>query len=415
MFRNLGCAEFVGLGAHQNERNPILPTPIDKRYIDSLGRNAHVYKYKQAIQVLPFLQVVLDHIREPEALFFRNFGVAVTRQVGYPPFLVYIKQVEGLGLSGLGAGFCQSLVVAQHVNKAALAHVAAAYEGKLRHWGGWHLVGAFPASFECGFFNVHRVLVWLSLRRNCAIFAVLLSTLVKPNPASGASKKQQVEEMFDNISHKYDFLNHFLSLGIDRGWRRKVRKAIAPNNPKIILDVATGTGDLAIELAKLGDVKITGVDISNGMLDRGRIKINRPELREKIVLQQADSENLPFSDNTFDAVSVAFGVRNFENLELGMREMQRVLKTGGQLAVLEFSKPRNKIIGALYWFYFRNILPMVGRMFSKSNNAYTYLPESVSRFPEGEAFVNIALACGFRTVTMKKLTFGISTLYVCAK
>jgi demethylmenaquinone methyltransferase/2-methoxy-6-polyprenyl-1,4-benzoquinol methylase len=243
----------------------------------------------------------------------------------------------------------------------------------------------------------------------------VLSTLVKPNPASEASKKQQVEEMFDNISEKYDFLNHFLSLGIDRGWRKKVRRSLAKIHPKTILDVATGTGDLAIELAKLGNVNITGIDISRGMLDRGVVKIGKLGLNEKITLQQADSENLPFADNTFDAVSVAFGVRNFEDLKKGMGEMHRVLRSGGYLAVLEFSKPGNKIVGFLYWFYFRNIVPFIGRVFSKSSNAYTYLPESVSKFPEGAAFVAIANECGFKNVELKKLTFGISTLYVCEK
>lgn len=243
----------------------------------------------------------------------------------------------------------------------------------------------------------------------------ILSTQVKPNPESDASKKQQVEEMFDNISHRYDFLNHLLSLGIDKGWRKKVRKSLSPKNPKKILDVATGTADLAIELAKMGDVHITGVDISRGMLDKGDIKLANQKLSHKIVLQQADSEKLPFEDNAFDAVTVSFGVRNFENLEKGMTEMGRVLKTGGQLAVLEFSKPSSKIVGLLYWFYFKNVVPLIGRIFSKSSNAYTYLPESVSKFPEGKQFATIAMNCGFSSVNIKPLTFGISTLYLCEK
>lgn len=221
--------------------------------------------------------------------------------------------------------------------------------------------------------------------------------------------------MFDSISHRYDFLNHLLSLGIDRGWRKKVRKALAERNPKSILDVATGTGDLAIELAKIEGASITGVDISRGMLDMGDRKLLKLRLTGKIKLQQADSENLPFEDNEFDAVSVAFGVRNFENLPKGLKEMQRVLKPGGQMAVLEFSKPKNKLVGMIYWFYFRNVLPFVGRMFSKSSSAYNYLPESVSKFPEGEAFAAIARECGFGKVTIRPLTFGISTLYICEK
>lgn len=243
----------------------------------------------------------------------------------------------------------------------------------------------------------------------------ILAATVKPNPNSEISKKQQVEEMFDSISARYDFLNHLLSLGIDKGWRRRVRKSIAAASPKKILDVATGTADLAVELTQLGDVHITGVDISRGMLDMGAIKIRNKHLDQKITLQQADSENLPFSDNEFDAITVAFGVRNYENLEKGLSEMGRVLKTGGQLAVLEFSQPTNKFVGAFYWFYFKNVLPFVGRLFSKHSNAYTYLPESVSKFPEGRDFAVIAEKCGYHKVDIHPLTFGISTLYICEK
>lgn len=221
--------------------------------------------------------------------------------------------------------------------------------------------------------------------------------------------------MFDSISGKYDFLNHLLSLGIDRGWRKKVRKALALKNPQRILDVATGTADLAIELARLGDVSITGVDISRGMLDKGDLKLNKLKLNNQIVLQQADSENLPFSDNDFDAASVAFGVRNFENLEKGLGEISRVLKQGGVLAVLEFSKPKNKLVSLAYWFYFNNLLPLVGRLISRSSNAYSYLPESVKHFPEGEAFAAIAKNSGFKNVEIRPLSFGISTLYLCEK
>jgi demethylmenaquinone methyltransferase/2-methoxy-6-polyprenyl-1,4-benzoquinol methylase len=242
-----------------------------------------------------------------------------------------------------------------------------------------------------------------------------LSTLVKPNPASGLSKKQQVEEMFDNISHKYDFLNHLLSFGIDKGWRRKLRKTLEVFQPKTLLDVATGTGDLAIELAKIPGLQITGVDISQGMLNMGKPKLAKLGLENRIHLQHADSENLPFEDNTFDAISVGFGVRNFEDLKKGLGEMRRVLKDGGHLAVLEFSKPRNRLVGAVYWFYFINVLPFVGKLFSKSSTAYTYLPESVSHFPEGEAFTKIVKECGYKTAEIRRLTFGISTLYLCEK
>jgi demethylmenaquinone methyltransferase/2-methoxy-6-polyprenyl-1,4-benzoquinol methylase len=242
-----------------------------------------------------------------------------------------------------------------------------------------------------------------------------LTSHVKPNPDSEASKKLQVEQMFDSISHRYDFLNHLLSFGIDRGWRKKVRRSLQLHQPHRILDVATGTGDLAIELAKMGDVSILGVDISKGMLQMGDQKIVKLNLTDKIKLLQADSENLPFQDNEFDAVTVSFGVRNFENLESGLKEMLRVLKPGGRLAVLEFSKPSNKLVGLLYWFYFKNVLPFIGKLFSKSSNAYTYLPESVSKFPEKEAFSKIAKNCGFTAVNYTPLTFGISTLYLCEK
>jgi len=242
-----------------------------------------------------------------------------------------------------------------------------------------------------------------------------LTAIVKPNPDSSLSKRQQVEEMFDDISGKYDFLNHLLSFGIDKAWRKKVRRTIEKFQPKMILDVATGTGDLALELSKIPEVNILGVDISKGMLDVGRAKIQKKNLQNRIELQQADSEKLPLSDNSFDVVTVSFGVRNFENLENGLKEINRVLKPGAHLVVLEFSKPKNKLVSALYWFYFKNILPAVGKLFSKSNRAYSYLPESVNQFPEGEKFAEIARSCGFESAIAHPLTFGISTMYVCKK
>jgi demethylmenaquinone methyltransferase/2-methoxy-6-polyprenyl-1,4-benzoquinol methylase len=243
----------------------------------------------------------------------------------------------------------------------------------------------------------------------------ILSSPIKPKPQIDTSKKQQVEEMFDNISARYDFLNHFLSLGIDKAWRKIVRKRVTETGATYILDVATGTADLAIELSKIPESKIIGIDISRGMLDRGDIKIEQLKLNERITLQQADSENLPFKDNTFDAITVSFGVRNFESLENGMKEMLRVLKPGGMLAVLEFSKPRNPLFSAIYWFYFKYILPTVGRLVSKDATAYTYLPQSVAAFPEGEKFKELAKSYGFSDVNFKGLTFGISTLYRCVK
>jgi demethylmenaquinone methyltransferase/2-methoxy-6-polyprenyl-1,4-benzoquinol methylase len=244
---------------------------------------------------------------------------------------------------------------------------------------------------------------------------IIVTSQVKPNPNSDASKKQQVEEMFDNISPRYDFLNHFLSLGVDYSWRTKVRKNVNSFGAKRILDVATGTADLAIELIKIPQASVVGVDISQGMLDFGQIKLNQKQLTNRIVLQQADSEKLPFQDAEFDAVTVSFGVRNFENLLAGLAEMQRVLKPGGPMVVLEFSKPTNPVFSRLYWFYFKNILPLLGKMLSRSTNAYTYLPQSVAAFPEGEEFVAKAKSVGFSNVTYKPLTFGICTMYTCVK
>ncbi len=243
----------------------------------------------------------------------------------------------------------------------------------------------------------------------------IVSSQVKPNPNSDASKKQQVEEMFDNISPRYDFLNHFLSLGVDYSWRTKVRKNVNSFGAKYILDVATGTADLAIEMTNIEGSNIVGVDISQGMLDFGQIKLNQKNLTSRIRLTQADSEKLPFQEGDFDAVTVSFGVRNFENLLTGLAEMHRVLKPGGPMVVLEFSKPTHPIFSRLYWFYFKNILPLMGKLLSRSTNAYTYLPQSVAAFPEGEEFVQKAKSVGFSHVTYKPLTFGICTMYTCVK
>ena len=247
------------------------------------------------------------------------------------------------------------------------------------------------------------------------LYLIVSAPIVKPNPASEASKKQQVEQMFDNISPRYDFLNHFLSLGIDNIWRVRVRKTVAKFNPTKVLDVATGTADLAIELIKIKNLTVVGIDISQGMLDFGDIKLKKKGLDSRITLKQADSENLPFEDASFDAVTVSFGVRNFENLDKGLAEMGRVLKPGSPLVVLEFSKPTNPVFSKLYWFYFKYILPPLGKLFSKDATAYTYLPQSVAAFPEGEEFVNRAKSVGFSSVIYKPLTFGICTMYTCVK
>ncbi|HHL57860.1 MAG: bifunctional demethylmenaquinone methyltransferase/2-methoxy-6-polyprenyl-1,4-benzoquinol methylase UbiE [Bacteroidetes bacterium] len=228
-------------------------------------------------------------------------------------------------------------------------------------------------------------------------------------------KKVRVEAMFNDIAPRYDFLNHFLSLGIDIRWRKKVRRLIAPIQPKQILDVATGTGDLAIELTRLNPQKITGVDIAANMLEIGKEKVAAKKLSGIIELLLGDSEDLPFENNSFDAVTVAFGVRNFEHLQKGLGEMYRVMRPGGMVAILEFSKPKAFPFRQIYNFYFKYILPGLGRMVSKNEEAYTYLPESVSAFPEDQAFINELEKAGYSETKQKRLTMGIATLYTATK
>ena len=225
-------------------------------------------------------------------------------------------------------------------------------------------------------------------------------------------KKVQVEKMFNDIAPKYDFLNHFLSMGIDKLWRKKVRKSLAASKPKKILDVATGTGDLAVELSKLKPDSIIGVDISEGMLNIGIEKMKKKNLDYMISLEVGDSEKLRFEDNTFDAVTVAFGVRNYENLNKGLKDMNRVLKPGGIVAILEFSKPKSFPFKNIYNLYFNSILPLFGKMVSSHNSAYTYLPESVQSFAEDEAFIKEMQEAGYKNCSQQRLTFGISTLYI---
>lgn len=232
------------------------------------------------------------------------------------------------------------------------------------------------------------------------------------NPyTEGGSKRQQVEHMFDAISPKYDLLNRVFSMGVDQGWRRKVIRLVTGEPVEALLDVATGTADLAILAAK--KVKhVVGVDISEGMLVHGRTKVKARKLEDRITLQRADSAELPFADASFDAITVAFGVRNFEDLERGITDMARVLKPNGRLFVLEFSKPRNNLLGGLFRFYFHRVMPFVGKLVSKDNAAYTYLPKSVDAFPDGEAFVRILEKCGLREAKADPLTGGIATLYI---
>lgn len=238
---------------------------------------------------------------------------------------------------------------------------------------------------------------------------------VKPYKNSDLSKKEQVAKMFDNIASNYDFLNHLLSMGIDIYWRKKLVKRLTKQAPKNILDVATGTGDLAIAMLKATPDKITGIDISNGMLEIGRKKIKEKGLEDKISFQQADSENLPFEDNDFDAVCVSFGARNFENLEKGLSEMHRVLKPGGNLYILEFSQPDIFPFKQIYQFYFRYILPLLGKIVSNDNAAYNYLPESVSAFPYGKELNKIIENCGYNKAQDHSLTLGIVSIYIAEK
>jgi demethylmenaquinone methyltransferase/2-methoxy-6-polyprenyl-1,4-benzoquinol methylase len=235
---------------------------------------------------------------------------------------------------------------------------------------------------------------------------------VTPYKESESGKKEQVAQMFNNIAHRYDFLNHFLSLGIDTIWRKKAIACLKLENPKLLLDIATGTGDLAITANKiLNPDKIIGIDISEGMLSFGREKLVKLNLQNKIQLMSGDSENIPFNENYFDAATVAFGVRNFENLDKGLAEINRVLKPGGSLVVLEFSKPKTFPIKQVYNFYFNQILPGIGKLISKDARAYSYLPESVQAFPDGEDFINHLHKAGFKQTYYKTLMFGIASIY----
>lgn len=242
-----------------------------------------------------------------------------------------------------------------------------------------------------------------------------MAETVIPYKDKSNSKKEQVAEMFDNISHRYDFLNHFLSLGIDKLWRKKAVRILQKDKPKILLDVATGTGDFALECLALKPEKIYGIDISKGMLEKGKEKVLRKGLQQQIELGYGDSENIPFDDQKFDALTVAFGVRNFENLEKGLGEMLRVLKPGGKAVILEFSKPKVFPIKQLYNFYFNTILPKIGQQVSKDASAYTYLPASVEAFPEGKTFETILQKTGFTPLKTYSLFFGVSSIYLAQK
>jgi demethylmenaquinone methyltransferase/2-methoxy-6-polyprenyl-1,4-benzoquinol methylase len=235
---------------------------------------------------------------------------------------------------------------------------------------------------------------------------------ITPYQSETATKKEQVATMFNNISGTYDFLNHFMSLGIDIIWRKKAIRELQSIKPRIMLDVATGTGDFAFEaISILKPEKIIGVDISDGMLDVARKKIHDRNLQHVFSVQTGDSEGLNFEDDHFDAITVAFGVRNYENLEKGLSDMYRVLKPGGKMVILEFSKPKQFPVKQAYNFYFKHVTPMLGKMFSKDSRAYTYLPESVAAFPDGDDFIALMDRVGFKHTKDRRLTFGISAIY----
>jgi demethylmenaquinone methyltransferase/2-methoxy-6-polyprenyl-1,4-benzoquinol methylase len=243
----------------------------------------------------------------------------------------------------------------------------------------------------------------------------LMTSKVTPYKDSELSKKQQVADMFDKVSGNYDFLNRVMTFGIDIKWRKKVVRIVGEKNPESILDIATGTGDFAIMLATLKPKKIVGLDLSKGMLDVGIKKVKDKKLDGLIEMVLGDSENLPFQDNSFDAVTVGFGVRNFENLDKGLQEILRVLKPNGIFVVLETSQPESFPSKQLFNFYSKYIIPTIGKIFSKDKRAYSYLPKSAAAFPYGKKFNNILEKNGFNNATNKPLTFGAASIYTAIK
>lgn len=238
---------------------------------------------------------------------------------------------------------------------------------------------------------------------------------VKPYGNSNKSKKEEVAEMFNNISAKYDFLNHFLSLGIDKLWRKKAVKMLKSIQPNRILDIATGTGDFAIESLSLKPKEVVGLDISEGMLEKGREKMVKRKVDHIVSMRLGDSEEIPYEDNYFDALTVGFGVRNFQNLEKGLNEMLRVVRPGGMLIILEFSKPKKFPVKQYFQFHSKYIIPFFGKTISKDASAYTYLPESVASFPEGKDFEDILVQLGYKNVHSTLVSGGIATIYAGTK
>lgn len=235
---------------------------------------------------------------------------------------------------------------------------------------------------------------------------------ITPYNKPEVSKKQQVEQMFDSIAPTYDKLNRLLSMRIDNIWRKNVIKLLQKQNPQKILDIATGTADLAIAMRNTQAKQIIGLDLSEEMLHYGTQKVKKANLQDRITLVKGDSEQLPYEQNSFDAITCAFGVRNFEHLQAGLKEMSRVVKKEGQVIILEFSTPSNFFFKQIYYFYFFNVLPFVGKLFSGDKKAYTYLPESVKSFPSGESFAKELKQAGFKTITCKPQTLGICTIYI---
>lgn len=242
-----------------------------------------------------------------------------------------------------------------------------------------------------------------------------MSKEVKPYGSDDKTKKAEVREMFNNISAKYDFLNHFLSVGIDKLWRKKAIKQLRSIKPKAIIDIASGTGDFAIESLSLHPTRVVGVDISEGMLEVGRTKMLKKHVDHIVSMEVGDSENLKYTDNEFDALTVGFGVRNFQDLEKGLSEMLRVVRPGGKLVILEFSKPKAFPVKQYYGFHSKYVIPFFGKMISKDSSAYTYLPESIQAFPEGKDFEEIMKKVGYKEVYSLLCSGGIATIYVGTK
>ena len=236
--------------------------------------------------------------------------------------------------------------------------------------------------------------------------------VIKPYTAEGR-KDEQVEQMFDNIAHSYDLLNHALSLGIDRGWRRKAIDTLGQHHPQTMLDIATGTGDFAMLAAeRIKPQSIIGADISEGMMQVGREKVKKAGLSHVITFQHEDCTRLSFPDHTFDAVTVAYGVRNFRDLDAGLREMRRVIRPGGHLLIVELVSPPRLPMKQLFWLYSRVVMPLVGRIISGDKSAYTYLPATMEAFPQGEVMEGILRRAGFDNIYWKRFTFGICTMYL---